>query len=36
MVIPEEQVRKLIENGITDTIRGFKSKTGRKFDACQA
>ena len=34
MVIPEEQVRKLIENGITDTIRGFKSKTGRKFDAC--
>ena len=33
MVIPEEQVRKLIENGITDTIRGFKSKTGRKFDA---
>ena len=32
--IPEEQVKKLIEDGITDTIRGFKSKSGKRFDAC--
>ena len=32
--IPEDQIKKLIENGRTDTIRGFKSKTGKKFDAC--
>ena len=32
--IPEEQVKKLIEEGITDTIRGFKSKSGNRFDAC--
>ncbi len=32
--IPEEQVKKLIEEGITDTIRGFKSKSGKHFDAC--
>ena len=32
--IPEEQVKKLIEEGITDTIRGFKSKSGKRFDAC--
>ena len=32
--IQEEQVKKLIEEGITDTIRGFKSKSGKRFDAC--
>ena len=26
--------KKLIEEGITDTIRGFKSKSGKRFDAC--
>lgn len=30
----EAQVRELLENGRTSTIRGFKSKTGKKFDAC--
>ena len=30
----ETQVRELINNGITSTIRGFKSKKGSKFDAC--
>ncbi len=34
MIIPEEQVKKLIEEGRTDTIRGFKSRAGKKFDAC--
>ena len=29
----EEQVKALFENGHTDTIRGFKSKAGKKFDA---
>ncbi len=29
----EEQVKALLENGRTDTIRGFKSKAGKKFDA---
>ena len=29
----EEQVKALLENGHTDTIRGFKSKAGKKFDA---
>lgn len=29
----EEQVKVLFENGHTDTIRGFKSKAGKKFDA---
>lgn len=32
--IPEEQVLKLLTNGKTDTIRGFKSKAGKRFDAC--
>ncbi len=27
------QVKELINNGITETIRGFKSKSGKKFDA---
>lgn len=30
----ETQVRELLNNGITSTIRGFKSKKGSKFDAC--
>ncbi len=30
----ESQVKELLENGRTSTIRGFKSKTGKKFDAC--
>ena len=34
MVIPEEQIKKLIEEGRTDTLRGFKSRAGKKFDAC--
>jgi len=29
----EEQIKALFENGRTDTIRGFKSKAGKKFDA---
>ena len=28
------QLTELITNGRTETIRGFKSKTGKKFDAC--
>lgn len=31
--LTEEQFKKLIEEGHTDTIRGFKSKAGKKFDA---
>lgn len=30
------QVRELLTKGRTGTIRGFKSKTGKKFDACVA
>ena len=30
----EAQVKELLENGRTSTIRGFKSKSGKKFDAC--
>ena len=34
-IVPsEEQVKELIETGKTATIRGFKSKAGKKFDAC--
>lgn len=34
-VLPtEEQVKLLLTEGRTDTIRGFKSKNGKKFDAC--
>ena len=29
----EEQVKELIEQGHTQTIRGFKSKAGKRFDA---
>ncbi|SFP95493.1 DNA topoisomerase-3 [Lachnospiraceae bacterium XBB1006] len=29
-----EQAKKLVKDGMTDTIRGFKSKSGKKFDAC--
>lgn len=32
--LSEAQVKELLENGRTSTIRGFKSKTGKKFDAC--
>ena len=32
--LTEEQVKKLLDEGRTDTIRGFKSKAGKKFDAC--
>lgn len=31
--LSEEQVKELIEQGHTQTIRGFKSKTGKRFDA---
>lgn len=31
--IPEAQIKELLTNGRTATIRGFKSKTGKKFDA---
>ena len=31
--IPEAQVKELLTNGRTGTIRGFKSKAGKKFDA---
>ncbi len=31
--LTESQVRELLTNGRTGTIRGFKSKTGKKFDA---
>ena len=30
------QVKELLTNGRTGTIRGFKSKAGKKFDACVA
>ncbi|MBE5900967.1 MAG: DNA topoisomerase III [Lachnospiraceae bacterium] len=29
-----EQAKKLVKEGMTETIRGFKSKGGKKFDAC--
>lgn len=31
--IPESQIKELLTNGRTATIRGFKSKAGKKFDA---
>ncbi len=31
--IPESQIKELLLNGRTATIRGFKSKAGKKFDA---
>ncbi len=34
--LSESQVRELLTNGRTSTIRGFKSKAGKKFDACIA
>ena len=34
--LTEAQVKALLTNGRTETIRGFKSKTGKKFDACVA
>ena len=27
-------MKELIGKGVTETIRGFKSKAGKKFDAC--
>lgn len=30
------QVKELLNQGRTGTIRGFKSKSGKKFDACVA
>ncbi len=32
--ISESQVREILTNGKTSTIRGFKGKSGKKFDAC--
>ncbi|MDE6917330.1 MAG: topoisomerase C-terminal repeat-containing protein [Lachnospiraceae bacterium] len=32
--ISEAQIKELLTNGKTSTIRGFKSKAGKKFDAC--
>lgn len=32
--LTETQVKELLENGRTSTIRGFKGKSGKKFDAC--
>ncbi|MDD6305379.1 MAG: DNA topoisomerase, partial [Clostridiales bacterium] len=34
--LAEEEVKTLLTEGRTETIRGFKSKTGKKFDACVA
>ena len=34
--LSESQVKELLTNGKTSTIRGFKSKAGKKFDACIA
>ena len=34
MIFRRNRSKKLIEEGITDTIRGFKSKSGKRFDAC--
>ena len=34
--INEKQLGELLRNGRTATIRGFKSKSGKKFDACLA
>jgi len=31
--LTESHIKELLTNGITGTIRGFKSKTGKKFDA---
>lgn len=33
-IIPAAQVIELLNTGTTKTIRGFKSKNGKKFDAC--
>lgn len=34
--LTEAQVKQLVTDGKTETIRGFKSKAGKKFDACIA
>ena len=32
-MLPDEQINKLINEGITDLIKGFTNKSGKKFDA---
>ena len=32
--LPVTAIKQLLTDGHTDTLRGFKSKTGKKFDAC--
>lgn len=32
--LSEEQAKELLDTGKTQTIRGFKNKNGKKFDAC--
>lgn len=32
--LSEEQAKELLDTGKTQTIRGFKNKSGKKFDAC--
>lgn len=32
--LSEEQVQRLVKEGRTGTIRGFQSKSGKRFDAC--
>lgn len=32
--LTEEQVKELLTNKVTKTIRGFKGKSGKRFDAC--
>ncbi|SER52326.1 type IA DNA topoisomerase [Lachnobacterium bovis] len=34
IVLKEEEFKELLTEGKTKTIRGFKSKSGKKFDAC--
>ncbi|MCR4956263.1 MAG: topoisomerase C-terminal repeat-containing protein [Lachnospiraceae bacterium] len=29
-----DEAKKLVKDGVTDTIRGFKNKEGKRFDAC--
>lgn len=34
IILSDEQAKTLIEKGNSGTIRGFKAKSGKKFDAC--
>ena len=36
ITLSDEQAKQLLTEGRTSTIRGFKGKTGKKFDACLA